>query len=153
MKNYGIFKATEEICTNNVERDRLMTREDLWSVVDNDCEIGAPIEAFDTFKEARAALQKYTSGESINRYNNRYYLDYTVYFIADIVHYIADIEDGYNGDGYDIAPLRTMWYIVYEAGTCKEIFRSRSRKEAEDFIEEAEADDSDSCLDMREERE
>lgn len=79
MKNYGIFKATEEICTNNVERDRLMTCEDLWSVVDR--------------------------------------------------------------------------YIVYEAGTCKEIFRSRSRKEAEDFIEDAEADDSDSCLDMREERE
>ena len=139
MKNYGIFKATHNVYTKDVDRDRI-TR--LWDVVEADEEIGAPIETFETEAEALEALAKYKSEE----YEGSGYLAYTVYFAAELE------EDGYCfGDGVEVAPLPKLEYVVYEAGTAHELFRAESREEAEQYAERAE-EESDICTAVEAER-
>lgn len=111
MKNYkyGIFKASCEIRTKNVDHDRLTKTDDLWDVVSRDENIGAPIETFETEEEAKKALDTYTSDERIDSYNGFHYLTYNVYFVAELELYDEDregeLEAYVNGDGVDIAPL------------------------------------------------
>lgn len=99
---FGIFEASCE----------LRTFERAWDFMENDTEIDAPLEIFETEAEAVEALRKYRSDVTRFRSNGGYYL-YTgkVYFVAELIVYDEVAEDDTDksiytaGDGVAITEI------------------------------------------------
>ena len=99
---FGIFEASCEL--RDYER--------AWDFMENDTEIGAPLEIFETESAAVESLKKYCSEITKNRSNGGYYF-YAgkVYFVADLIVCDEDAEDDADksiytaGDGYAITEI------------------------------------------------
>lgn len=100
---YGIFEASCE----------LRNFESAWDFMENDTEIGAPLEIFRTKQGAMVALENYRSEVTKYRSNGGYYFYFgKVYFVSDLIIYDEDSEDDTDksiythGDGIDITPIK-----------------------------------------------